>query len=790
MPILDEAERRQLLVEWNDTAVEYPRDKCIHELFEKQVKRTPDAAAVIFGKQRLTYRELNTRANKLAHYLRLQGVVAESRVGIWMDRSPDMMVALLGTLKAGGAYVPLDPSYPQERLAFMLEDAQAPVLLTREKFLKDLPAYAGHVVCMDKDFEAIASASEENPISGITAESAAYVIYTSGSTGKPKGVIGLHRGAVNRLSWMWRVYPFKAGEVCCQKTYLSFLDSVWEIFGPLLKGVPAVIIPEEVVKDPHLLVDNLAAARVSRIVLVPSLLRVLLDSFGDLQKRLFDLKIWVTSGEEISVELAQRFGQVMPEAKLINLYGSSEVSADVTCYEVADGMQYRCIPIGRPIDNTSIYILDSHLQPVPIGVPGELYIGGVGLARGYLNQPDLTAERFIPSPFGQEEVLFKTGDLGRYLPDGNIEYLGRIDHQVKIRGFRIELEEIESVLNQHPAVQETVAVVREDRPGDKRLAAYVVPNPEQAAVHSELRRFLKSKLPDYMVPSAFVELEAMPLTPNRKVDRRALPAPDVVRPELQEAFVAPRSQSEELVAGIWSNVLGLERIGVHDNFFELGGHSLLATRVVARIQQEFQVDLKLMDFFKLPTIAELAKGIEGLLWINAGIPSDDEAEISGWGGMGNMNPVDLLSRLRNHNIRLWAENDQLRVNAPKGGMTEDLLAEIRKNKDELLNLVKNTERFRRAVSLVPVERTETLRLSFAQKRLWFLYHLFPEIPVYNVPLIMRLTGAMDIPALQKSLQALIDRHESLRTCFPTIDGKPVQVIRDDCPVPLLEHNLI
>ena len=338
LPILDEAERRQLLVEWNDTAVEYPRDKCIHELFEKQVERTPDAAAVIFGKQRLTYRELNTRANQLAHYLRLQGVVAESRVGIWMDRSLDMMVALLGTLKAGGAYVPLDPSYPQERLAFMLEDAQAPVLLTREKFLEDLPEYAGHVVCLDKDFEAIAGGSEENPISGITADSAAYVIYTSGSTGTPKGVIGLHRGAVNRLSWMWRVYPFKDGEVCCQKTYLSFVDSVWEIFGPLLKGVPTVIIPEEVVKDPHLLVDNLAAARVSRISLVPSLLRVLLDSFGDLQKRLFDLKIWVSSGEEISVELAQRFRQVMPEAKLINLYGSSEVSADVTCYEVADGM--------------------------------------------------------------------------------------------------------------------------------------------------------------------------------------------------------------------------------------------------------------------------------------------------------------------------------------------------------------------------------------------------------------------------------------------------------------------
>jgi amino acid adenylation domain-containing protein len=362
--LLAEAERHQILVDWNATAADYPEERCIHELFENQVEDTPDAIAVTFGKERLTYRELNTRANQLAHHLRLQGVVAESRVGIWMDRSLDMMVALLGTLKSGGAYVPMDPSYPQERLAFMLEDAQAPVLLTREKFLEDLPAYAGHVVCLDKDSEAIASGSEENPISNITPDSAAYVIYTSGSTGKPKGVIGLHRGAVNRLSWMWRDYPFKDAEVCCQKTHLSFVDSVWEIFGPLLKGVPAAIIPEEVVKDPHLLVDNLAAAHVSRIVLVPSLLRVLLDSFGDLQKRLFDLKIWITSGEEISVELAQRFRQVMPEAKLINLYGSSEVSADVSCYEVADGRLHRCIPIGRPIDNTSIYILDSHLQPI------------------------------------------------------------------------------------------------------------------------------------------------------------------------------------------------------------------------------------------------------------------------------------------------------------------------------------------------------------------------------------------------------------------------------------------
>jgi thioesterase domain-containing protein/acyl carrier protein len=405
---------------------------------------------------------------------------------------------------------------------------------------------------------------------------------------------------------MWRVYPFKDGEVCCQKTYLSFVDSVWEIFGPLLKGVPAVIIPEEVVKDPPLLVDNLAAAHVSRISLVPSLLGVLLDSFGDLQKRLFDLKIWVSSGEEISVELAQRFRQVMPEAKLINLYGSSEVSADVSCYEVADGRLHRCIPIGRPIDNTSIYILDSHLQPVPIGVPGELYIGGVGLARGYLNEPDLTAERFIPSPFEQEQVLFKTGDLGRYLPDGNIEFIGRVDHQVKIRGFRIEVGEVEAVLNKHSDVKESIVLAREDRSDEKSLVAYFGSSRNQTPTISELRRYLRQKLPDYMVPSTFVLLDSLPLLPNGKVDHRALPAPEKVRQEPTESSVKPRDELELHLTKIWEKVLGVKNIGMKDNFFDLGGHSLLAVRLFARIQKIFGKDLPLTILFQAPTVEQLS----------------------------------------------------------------------------------------------------------------------------------------------------------------------------------------
>jgi acyl-coenzyme A synthetase/AMP-(fatty) acid ligase/acyl carrier protein len=392
--------------------------------------------------------------------------------------------------------------------------------------------------------------------------------------------------------------------------------------------VPTVIIPEEVVKDPVLLVENMAAAHVSRIVLVPSLLRVLLDSFGDLQKRLVDLKIWVSSGEEIPVELAQRFRQVMPEAKLINLYGSSEVSADVTFYEVADGMLDRCIPIGRPIDNTSIYILDSHLQPVPIGVPGELYIGGVGLARGYLNQPDLTAERFIPSPFGQEEVLFKTGDLGRYLLEGNIEYLGRRDHQVKVRGFRIELGEIESQIKRLRAVSNCVVVLREDRSADQRLTAYYVCKDGHVVSESEVRRQLQAQLPGYMLPQHFMELSSIPLTPNGKVDRQALPKPEVDGAS-DQGYVAPRTEVEQKIAAVWQEVLNSERVGVNDDFFNLGGHSLLATQVMSRINKLFNIQLPLRRLFEAKTIEGLAEVIDISLWNSQGLQKSGIAGTEG-----------------------------------------------------------------------------------------------------------------------------------------------------------------
>lgn len=605
LPLLTEAERQQLLVDWNATTCTYPKQQCIHQLFEAQVERTPEAVALIFEEQQLTYRQLNERANQLAHYLQRLSVGLEMRVGLCIERSPEMVIGLLGILKAGGAYVPLDPVYPQERLAFMLEDAQPAVLVTRQGLIERLPQHK-QVVCLDTAWNVIAQESEENIVNGITGENLAYMLYTSGSTGRPKGVLGTHRAAINRFSWMWNIYPFEPEEVCCQKTALSFVDSVWEIFGPLLQGIRIVIIPDMIIKSPELLLQVLATHAVTRIVLVPSLLRVLLDLTADLQKQIPTLKYWISSGETLPLDLALRFVNRMPHGVLLNLYGSSEVAADATCYDMREGKALTSVPIGRPIANTQIYLLDDYNQLVPIGVPGELHVGGDGLARGYFNRPDLTAAKFVPSPFSTiaGTLLYKTGDWARYLPDGNIEYLGRLDHQVKIRGFRIEPGEIEATLNTHSAVQQAVVMAREDVQGDKRLVAYVVLHGQQKLTISELQEHLTKALPTYMLPSAFMLLEAFPLMPNGKVDRHALPAPDQTRPELQQTFVAPRTPMEESIAGIWSSILGIERVGIHDNFFALGGHSLLAMQVIAQLQNTLRITLPLRSFFDAPTVAE------------------------------------------------------------------------------------------------------------------------------------------------------------------------------------------
>ena len=611
LPMLEASERQRLVGAWNDTAADYPRQSCIHELFDAQASRTPDAVALIDREQRVTYRDLQERANRLTHYLKERGVGPGSLVGVCLERSIEAFVSLLGILKAGAAYVPLDPAYPPSRLAFMLADSGAPALLTTRHLRERLPAGTAKVVDLEADQAAIGREPHTTPPSGVGPQDLAYVIYTSGSTGTPKGVLAVHEASVNRFAWMWRRWPFTPHDVCCQKTSLSFVDSVWEIFGPLLQGVPSVIVPDDVVGDPARLVDLLATHRVTRIVLVPSVLRQLLDTVPDLARRLPDLTFWVTSGEAIPADVARRFEEVLPAATLVNLYGSSEVAADVSAYVVTGGGARERIPIGRPIANTRLYVLDAHANPAPIGVAGEIHVGGVGLARGYLHDAELTEQKFVRDPFTADgrSRLYRTGDVGRFLPDGNLEYLGRVDNQVKLRGVRIELGEIESVLRTHPSVHAAVALVSQAGGDDARLIAYVVAGARRPEP-SELRRFVRERLPDHTVPGAFVFLDALPMTPNGKLDRRALLSLAPTPAEGARTYVAPRTPTEDALAGIMAEVLKVDRVGIHDDFFELGGHSLLAVQVIARVRKILRVELPMRSLFTEPTVAGLGPEVE------------------------------------------------------------------------------------------------------------------------------------------------------------------------------------
>jgi amino acid adenylation domain-containing protein len=606
LPLLTEAERHQLLVEWNSTQADYPRDVCIHQLFEAQAERTPDAVAAVFAEKRLTYGELNSRANQLAHHLRTLGVGPEIRVGICMERSLEMVVGLLGILKVGGAYVPLDPAYPKERLAFMLEDAQVPALLTQQRLVERLPEHGARIVSLDSGWEAIAQQSSENPVSGATADTLAYMIYTSGSTGKPKGVKIPHAGLVNLVTWHQRAYGVTPADRATQLAGPAFDASVWELWPYLTAGASIHIPDEEICASASHLSKWLAAEAISICFLPTPMVEGVLAEKGS---RDLPLRALLTGGDKL-----QRGPRKPLPFSLVNHYGPTENTVVTTCAPVPTIQETATPPpIGHPIANTQIYLLDRHLQPVPIGVPGDLYVGGVGLARGYLNRADLTAAQFIPNAFSDTPGarLYKTGDLVRYLPDGNLEFLGRIDHQVKIRGFRVELGEIEAVLGQHPAVREVVVIAREDVAGDKRLVAYLVATQQPSPSQHELRNFLKEKLPDYMVPAAFMWLDALPLTPNGKVDRPALPTPDRAGSNVDGAFVGPRTPVEQALAGVWAELLGVERVSIHDNFFELGGHSLLATRLLSRLRDAFQVELPLRRLFADPTIAGLACAIEG-----------------------------------------------------------------------------------------------------------------------------------------------------------------------------------
>jgi natural product biosynthesis luciferase-like monooxygenase protein/amino acid adenylation domain-containing protein len=614
LSLLSPAQRQQLLVDWNNTKTDYPQDQCIHQLFEAQVERTPDAIAVVFEDQALTYAELNQRANQLAHYLQSLGVGPEVLVGIAVERSLEMIVGLLGILKAGGAYVPIDPDYPPERLQFMLEDSQVSLLLTQEhllpSFSQSSETATAKIICLDSDDQTIAQTKNVNPENSVTTNNLAYVIYTSGSTGKPKGVMSTHLGISNKLLWVQEAYHLTAEDCILQKTPFSFDVSVWELFWPLLNGARLVFAKPNGHKDASYLVKLIQEQQVTTLHFVPSMLQVFLAEKS--VENCTSIKRVICSGEALSLELQERFFARLA-CELHNLYGPTETAIHVTFWQCQSDSNLKTVPIGRPIANTQIYILDAYLQPVPIGMIGELHIGGVGLARGYLNRPELTAEKFIanpfaPSPTSPTGLLYKTGDLARYLPDGNIEYLGRIDNQVKIRGFRIELGEIEAVLLSHPQVREAVVLVSDnDQPENRALVAYVVVN-DPAVTTQSLREFVKQQLPNYMVPDYWLILENLPLTSNGKIDRRALPLPN---PELNRSvdYVAPSNPTEEAIATIFGQVLKLEKMGIYDNFFESGGNSLQATQVMSRLRESFSLELPLRRLFERPTVADLALAV-------------------------------------------------------------------------------------------------------------------------------------------------------------------------------------
>jgi amino acid adenylation domain-containing protein len=708
--MLREAERRRVLVDWNATTSGYPRASTLPEVFAQVVARFPDKVAVEFGDAKLTYRQLDARANQLAHHLRDLGVSTDSRVALAVERSLELIVSLVAILKAGGAYVPLDPSYPRERLAAMVEDSRPRVLITTRELLSKLPTEGLSTVVLEET--GLSSKPTTAPSPAALPESLAYIDFTSGSTGRPKGV-GTPQAAVLRT-----VFGVDYAHLGPDETFLliapvSFDASTLELWGPLLHGARLVVFPPHSPSDLKELEAVLTKHGVTTLHLTAGLFTQVVDSN---LSALRNVKQLLTGGDVVSAPHVRR---VLEELRIpvTACYGPTETTLFASCHRMTDVAHVgTSVPIGRPIGNTQVYVLDASGQPVPAGVTGELFIGGDGVARGYVEQPALSAERFVPNPFSTTPGarLYRTGDLARWRKDGVLEFLGRGDAQVKVRGYRIELAEVEAALLAHPEVAQAVALVREDVPGDKRLVGYVAaPVTFDTAA---LRAFLKGRLPEYMVPSALVRLDALPLTANAKVDRKALPAPDAVLASPAESYVAPRNATEEQLAALWVQVLRIQRAGIHDNFFELGGHSLLATQLISRVRSTFEVELPLRALFEAPTVAALA-------------------------------------------VRL----ESARASTPGA----------------------------RVPALVPVPRTGPLPLSFAQQRLWFIDQLQPGGATYNMPTAVRLTGALDVSALERSLGALVERHESLRTTFATRHGEPVpvQVIHPPADLPLARVDL-
>ncbi|MCX4743981.1 amino acid adenylation domain-containing protein [Kitasatospora sp. NBC_01287] len=750
LAVLPAAERALVVEGFNATRVDYPAGGLVHELFEQRAATAPDAVALSFEGSEVSYGELNERANRLAHFLRERGVGPDVLVALCVERGVEMVVGLLGVLKAGGAYLPLDPGYPADRLAFMLHDGAPSVVLTTADLREKITDTTADVVELDTDWPLIAEHPADNPQAadtGLTDRHLAYVIYTSGSTGRPKGAMNEHRAVVNRLRWMQDAYGLTDADRVLQKTPFSFDVSVWEFFWPLLAGARLVVARPQGHQDPAYLAEEIRRSGVTVLHFVPSMLDVFLDAGAE--RGCDTLRHIVCSGEELSAALRDRCLERLPRAALHNLYGPTEAAIDVTHWTCRPGADPGRTPIGRPIANLRVHLLDERMQPVPLGVPGEIHIGGVGVARGYLGRPELTEERFVPDPFADDPQarLYRTGDLGRWNADGAVEYLGRNDHQVKIRGLRIELPEIEAQLREAPGVREAVVLAREDVPGDKRLVAYLTCLAGEPPTAQELRDHLATTLPEYMVPSAFVVLDALPLTPNGKLDRKALPAPDLGALSTRE-YEAPLPGTEEVVAGIWHELLRVERVGRHDDFFGLGGHSLMIVQLVERLRRH-GIATEVRTVFDHPTPASLAAALD-----TTTAPLTARTEIP-----PNLIPDDCT------------------------GITPQMLTLVDLDAAQI-------ERIERAVPGGAANIQDVYPLMPLQEGLLFHHRLNDGADAYILASLTVLDSRARLDAFLGALQSVIDRHDSLRTAV-LWQGlpQPVQVVHRGAPLPVEEIAL-
>ncbi len=740
LPLLTPEERQLMLLDWNNTTAAFPQDQCLHELFEAQVKRTPGALAAICEHQTLTYEQLNQQANQLAHYLQRLGVGPEVLVGLCVERSLEMIVGLLGIVKAGGAYVPLDPAYPKERLSFMLTDAHVPVLLTQRRLLESLPACQARIICLDSETDqaAITHESRQNPESGVTPENLVYMIYSSGSTGRPKGILLNHRGRVNNFTDFNRRFAIGSQDRLFALSSPSFDMAAYDVFGTLSAGGAIVLPTAALERNPIHWAELMVRHRVTLWHSVPALLQLLVEYISGRSELVpHSLRLALLGGDWIPVTLPDHLHALVADVHVISMGGATEASMDSTIFAIEErDPNWRSIPYGRPMANQRCYVLDAHLNPVPIGVVGELHLAGIGLARGYLNCPDLAAQKFIPSPFNEVpgDRLYKTGDLVRYGPDGNLELLGRIDYQVKIRGVRIELGEIEAALRKEPEVQEVLVIAREDEPGHKRLVAYIVPFQNQPLDKDEIRSHLKDRLPESMVPSAFVVLDALPLTPNGKVDRRNLPAPAMANLQQNREIILPTTPVEKILVSIWKQVLGIEEISIHDDFFLLGGDSIISIQVTAKAH-ESGLQLTPKQVFQHQTIAELATVAD----ITPPLQDQQEQVKSVDTPYTSLKQVD-VQKLNG----MFKGNSQIEDMYPLTPMQHTMLSQVLDTPISGLNVIQSS---------MPMPRN------------------------------------LNIPAWERAWQMVVDRHAILRTSFVR-EGfeKPIQVVHTNVKITVEHHD--